>query len=91
MNELKVIENEIVPVYVTDTGEKIVNGRELHKVLQSKQDFSTWVKVRLKECDAEEKVDYDRFHKKMEANNATMIEYIIQLDTAKEMAMLEQS
>ncbi len=91
MNELKIIENELVPVYMTDTGEKIVNGRELHKVLQSKQDFSTWVKARLKECDAEEKVDYDRFHKKMETNNAIMIEYIIQLDTAKEMAMLERN
>lgn len=91
MQNLKIIENELVPVYETDTGEKVVNGRELHSVLQSKQDFSTWVKARLKECDAIENEDYDRFHKKMEANNATMIEYIIKLDTAKEMAMLERN
>ena len=91
MNNLKTIENELVPVYVTDKGEKVVNGRELHKVLQSKQDFSTWVKVRLKECDAVENIDYDRFHKKMEANNATVIEYIIKLVTAKEIAMLERN
>lgn len=90
-NNLKVIESELVPVYMTDAGEKVVNGRELHKVLQSRQDFSTWVKARLKECDAVEKVDYDRFHEKMEANNATMIEYIIKLATAKEMAMLERN
>lgn len=91
MNNLTVIENELVPVYETDKGIKVVNGRELHEVLQSKQDFSTWVKKRLKECDAEEKRDFDRLHKKMEANNATMIEYIIRLDTAKEMAMLERN
>ena len=90
-SNLTVIENELVPVYETSTGEKVVNGRELHSVLQSKQDFSTWVKARLKECDAQENVDYDRFHKKMEANNATMIEYIIKLDIAKEMAMLERN
>ncbi len=91
MDELKVIENELVPVYETDTGEKVVNGRELHRVLKSNQDFSTWVKKRLLECDAVENEDFERFHKKMEANNATMIEYIIKLDTAKEMAMLERN
>lgn len=91
MDNLTVIENDLVPVYETSTGEKVVNGRELHKVLQSGQDFSTWVKKRLAECDAEENKDFDRLHKKMEANNATMIEYIIKLDTAKEMAMLERN
>lgn len=91
MTDLKVIENEIVPVYETEKGIKVVNGRELHTVLESKQDFSTWVKRRLSECDAEENEDFERFHKKMEANNATMIDYIIKLDTAKEMAMLERN
>lgn len=91
MNDLRIIENDLVPVYETDKGVKVVNGRELHQVLQSGQDFSTWVKKRLTECDAEENKDYDRLHKKMEANNATMIEYIIKLDTAKEMAMLERN
>ena len=89
--DLKVIENEIVPVYETDKGIKVVNGRELHHILQSGQDFSTWVKKRLAECDALENEDFHRFHKKKEANNATIIEYIIKLDTAKEMAMLERN
>ena len=91
MNELKIIENDLVPVYETDKGVKVVNGRELHSALQSGQDFSTWVKKRLSECDAEENKDFDRLHKKMEANNATMIDYIIRLETAKEMAMLERN
>lgn len=91
MSELKVIENNLVPVYETDKGIKVVNGRDLHRVLESKQDFSTWVKKRLEECDAEENEDFDRLHKKMEANNATMIDYIIKLDIAKEMAMLERN
>lgn len=91
MNKLQIIENDLVPVYETDEGIKVVSGRELHQALQSKQDFSTWVKRRLLECDAEENEDFDRLHKKMEANNATMIEYIIKLDTAKEMAMLERN
>lgn len=91
MNDLTLFAQGLVPVYKTDTGEYIVNGRELWESLQSKQDFSTWVKKRLSECDAFENEDFDRFHKKMEANNATMIEYMIKLDTAKEMAMLEHN
>lgn len=91
MNNLTLFEKGLVPVYKTDAGEYIVNGRELWEGLQSRQDFSTWVKKRLSECDAFENEDFDRLHKKMEANNATTIEYIIQLDTAKEMAMLERN
>lgn len=93
MGKLTVIENELVPVYETSTGEKVVNGRELHDVLQSKQDFSTWAKARLKECDAIEKEDYDLFHNSVEQVSGAKhrIEYIIKLDTAKEMAMLERN
>lgn len=36
MNNLTVIENELVPVYETSTGEKVVYGTELHKALESK-------------------------------------------------------
>lgn len=93
MENLKLIENELVPVYTTSTGEKVVNGRELYNVLQSKQDFSTWVKSRISECDAAENVDYEVFHKKMEnlKGGRPQKEYIIKLDTAKEMAMLERN
>lgn len=36
MQDLKVIENELVPVYETSTGEKVVYGSELHAVLEVK-------------------------------------------------------
>lgn len=91
MSELKLVENGLIKVYTTDTGEYVVDGRELWQGLESKQDFSTWVKKRLEDCDAVENEDYFRLHKKMEANNATMIDYTIKLDTAKEMAMLERN
>ena len=47
-----------------------------------KQDFSTWIKNRISEYDFVENQDFVRFHKKMEANNATLIEYYITLDVA---------
>ncbi|WP_295149396.1 antA/AntB antirepressor family protein [uncultured Campylobacter sp.] len=85
---------ELIPINKADfNGAEInsVNARELHEVLESKQDFSTWIKKRLDEVDAVENVDFICFHKKMEANNATMIEYILSTDIAKEIAMLERN
>ena len=38
-----------------------------------------------------ENQDFVRFHKKMKANNATMIEYHITLDMAKELSMVERN
>lgn len=94
MDNLKVIENELVPVYETDKGIKVVYGTELHETLESKTDFSTWIKRRLSECDATEKDDYticspNLMSKKQGGSNK--IEYIIKLNTAKEMAMLERN
>lgn len=55
MSKLRILENELVPVYETDLGEKVVYGSELHKALLVKTDFSTWIKRRLNECDAQKK------------------------------------
>lgn len=70
-------------------GQSVVSARELHAFLESKQDFSTWIKNRIKKYGFVENEDYVRLHKKMEANNATSIEYALTLDTAKELAMVE--
>lgn len=70
---------------------KTVNARELHSYLQSKQDFSTWIKKRIKDYGFIENIDFVRFHKKMEANNATVIDYAITIDMAKELSMVERN
>lgn len=36
MNDLTLLENELVPVHTTSTGEKVVYGTELHDVVRSK-------------------------------------------------------
>lgn len=90
MDNLKVIESGIVPVYQTDTGEKIVYGTELHGVLGVKSKFADWIKNRLNDCDAMEQEDFESFSKNLENGGRTK-EYIIRLDIAKEMAMLERN
>lgn len=70
-----------------------VNARELHAVLESKTDFSTWIKRRLEETDAVENVDYIVFAKngKNSDGGRPQIEYILSTDIAKEIAMLERN
>lgn len=90
MNDLTIIENDLVPVYVTDTGEKVVYGTELHEVLKVKSKFADWIKNRLQDCDAIECEDFETFSKILEKGRPST-EYLIRLDTAKEMAMLERN
>jgi phage anti-repressor protein len=90
MNDLAIIENDLVPVYVTDTGEKVVYGTELHEVLKVKSKFADWIKNRLQDCDAIECEDFETFSKILEKGRPST-EYLIRLDTAKEMAMLERN
>lgn len=89
-NELKVIENELIPVYETSTGEKVVYGTELHAVLEVKTPYKDWSIRRLKDCDAMEKEDFEAAQI-CAPSGQTMKEHIIKLDIAKEMAMLERN
>ena len=88
-NELMMIENELVPVYETNTGEKVVYGTELHAVLEVRSKFADWIKNRLNDCEAAENEDFETLSKNLE-NGGRIKEYLIKLDTAKEMAMLEK-
>ena len=90
MNELKVIENELVPVYETSTGEKVVYGSELHEVLGVKSRYREWIDRRLLDIDAVENEDFQAAEISAPSGQ-TKKEYIIKLDTAKEMAMLERN
>lgn len=86
MNIIKIEDKEINNSVV-----QTVNARDLHTWLESKQDFSTWIKGRIEKYDFVDNEDFVRFHKKMEANNATMIEYHLTISMAKELSMVENN
>ncbi len=90
MNDMIVIDNEIVPVYQTDTGEKVVYGSELHKVLGSPSTYREWAKRRLLDIDAVEKDDFEGVEISTPSGQKKK-DHIIKLDSAKEMAMLERN
>lgn len=90
MNKLKVIENDLVPVYETSTGEKVVYGSELHEVLGVKSRYREWIDRRLLDIDAVENEDFQAAEFSAPSGQ-TKKDHIIKLDTAKEMAMLERN
>ncbi len=90
MHNLRVIENELVPVYETSTGEKVVYGSELHEVLGAPSVYREWAKRRLTDIDAVENEDFEGVEISTPSGQ-TKKDHIIKLDTAKEMAMLERN
>ena len=80
---------------ITLNGDKItaVNARDLWKFLESKQDFSTWIKRRIEKYDFIEGQDYllHKFVEQLPSGAKHCIEYLISLDMAKELAMVENN
>ena len=91
MNNLIIIEDGLVPVYVTGTGEKVVYGTQLHKVLQVRSNYREWIKRRFNDIDAIENEDFESVEISTVVKGTPKKDHIIKLDTAKEMAMLERN
>jgi anti-repressor protein len=80
--------NNLIKIYDHDES-RVVSARELHSFLDSKQDFSTWIKNRIDKFGFIEDQDYTTFHKIVE--RAKRKEYAITLDMSKELAMVENN
>jgi anti-repressor protein len=93
MNGLTIIDNQLLPIYQNERQEHLVNSRDLYNFVGSKQQFTDWIKNRLDKWGFIENQDYIVFHnfmKNPEGGRPT-IEYILTLDTAKEIAMVENN
>lgn len=99
-DEMKVLERSIVPIYEkncidgSNFHEPVVDARELWLALKVGRDFSNWVKDRLEAIGAIENMDYCLLAKSGEQTGrggSNRIDYLLTMDTAKEMAMLERN
>lgn len=90
MNQLKVIANEMLPVYQNENGEKFVNARELHDQLMSKQKFADWIKKRIENYGFTENEDFFISLGKSTGGRPTT-DFILTMDTAKEISMVENN
>lgn len=88
--------HELIPLQLqTIDGNAVetVSARELHSFLESRQDFSTWIKNRIERYDFVENQDYISFHKKMEraVGGTVRIEHFVSVGMAKELSMVENN
>jgi anti-repressor protein len=90
LNNLVLLTNELVPVYKNEKGTKLVNARELHEWLGSGQDFSDWIKGRIEQYDFVQDKDFTIILGKSSGGRPSK-EYIITLDMAKEISMVERT
>lgn len=73
--------------------QKLVSARELHEFLESKRDFSNWIKNRIDKYGFVYGQDFTSFNKIVERENgaAVRIEYALTIDMAKELSMVENN
>ena len=88
--------NELIPLQpqtIDGNAVETVSARELREFLESKQDFSTWIKNRIEKYEFVENADY-LLHKFMEqtpsgAKHKT--DYYVSVGMAKELSMVERN
>ena len=84
MNNLTVFNNDIIPVYTTDAGEKVVIGRELHERLKIATDYKDWF-PRMCEYGFSEPKDFSSFLSESKGGRPP-VNHILALDMAKHIA-----
>ncbi|MEF7566092.1 antA/AntB antirepressor family protein [Bacillus infantis] len=90
MEGLKVVANEMLPVYEGQQGEKFVDARELHGKLMVGKDFSNWIKDRIDKYGFIEGEDFTPILAKSDSGRPRT-EYLLTLDTSKEIAMVQNN
>ena len=93
--------NELIklqPQTINGNAIETVSARELHTFLESKQDFSTWIKKRIGDYDFVENQDFVCVSQKNETQRAdgqigvsVSNEYFVSVGMAKELAMVENN
>lgn len=93
MNNMKIFQDGLIKVYQNDRQEQLVDARELHNALGNKRQFSDWIKQRIEQYGFIKNVDFTAFSQNCEKpqGGRPKTEYALTLDTAKEIAMVENN
>ena len=82
--------NELITVMIDEeTKEQLVNARDLWNVLGSKRQFADWIKDKIQKYGFVDGEDFT-IHKFVNGKS-TQIDYVLKIDMAKELAMVDGS
>ncbi len=87
----RIVANELIPVYETDRGERVVDGRELHAFLEVGTRFNDWIARQITNYDFVEGEDFYSVLSKTSEGGRPRTDYVLRLGTAKELAMVENN
>lgn len=90
MNDMQIFNKDIIPVYTTDEGNKVVMGRELHEKLGIVERYSKWF-ARMAEYGFTEGEDYTPYQTVHPQNKQNIDDHIMTLDMAKHIAMIQRT
>jgi len=88
-NNLTVFNSEVIPVYTTDTGEKVVLGRELHEKLEVKTPYKDWF-PRMAEYGFTDGKDFSA-NLSESTGGRPATDHILTLEMAKHIAMIQRT
>ena len=86
---MNIIANELIPVYDND-GDHAINTRDLHEFLEVGKAYSDWFKYRADQMGMVDGEDFITILGKSTGGRPTT-DYIVSIDTGKEMAMMENN
>jgi phage anti-repressor protein len=91
--EMKVVESGLVPVYEDGESRRLINAREMHEFLESGWQYTDWIKERIEKYGFVKGEDYEVFQEKLKnpQGGRPATEYFLTIDTAKELAMVENN
>lgn len=90
MSNIQIFSKDIIPVYTTDEGNKVVMGRELHEKLGIVERYSKWF-ARMSEYGFAEGEDYTPYQTVHPQNKQSLDDHIMTLDMAKHIAMIQRT
>lgn len=95
LETIRIFSEDVIPVYDTDTGEKVVLGRELYERLKIKTDYTHWF-ARMCEYGFVDGTDYFTDVKNVTRDDGRkmpqkQIDHILTLDMAKHIAMIQRT
>lgn len=91
IRQTKTKKNELIKIETNINGEKIVSAWELWKFLDISYSFSTWIKRRIEKYDFIENEDFVVVTSTGVKLGNPQEDYILSLDMAKELAIIEKS
>lgn len=87
---MKIIANELIPVYETEKGEPVASGRELHQFLEVATRYNDWAKARIEKYSFNEEEDFITLTENL-VSGGKQANHIFKIDIAKELCMVENN